>query len=182
MSYFFGFIIILFGFSIIINAVFNIHIPLFKIIFALFLIYLGAKILFGAFNIKTTDHSAVFGKGRFSPTSPKSNYSIVFGEGEIDLTDIDLAENDLQVDINTVFGECRVKIDKNTPVVIKANTILGAARLPGKNVTALGKSEYKTKNFSPIKNKLIIRVDVIFGEFRTEFIEVIKQSSDEESI
>lgn len=182
MSFIFGFIIILFGFSIILNAIFQIHIPVFKIVFSLFLIYLGAKILFGAFGIKSSEHTAIFSKSDFAPTSRTNQYNVVFGEGEIDLTGIDIEKGNVEINVNTVFGECRLKIPKNTPTIIKANTILGAARLPGKNLTALGKTEYKTTNYSPIKNKLVIRADVVFGEFRVNFVEDLEKKESEDAI
>jgi len=182
MSFIFGFIIILFGFSIILNAIFQINIPVFKIVFSLLLIYLGAKILFGAFGIKSSEHTAIFSKGDFAPSTSTNKYNIIFGEGEIDLARIDLEKGNVEVNINTVFGECHLKIPKNTPTIIKANTILGAARLPGKNLTALGKTEYKTTNYSPIKNKLVIRADVVFGEFRVNFIEAIDKNEPDDAI
>ncbi len=49
---FWGSVIILFGISIILNSVFGISIPVFKIVLALILIYFGISILAGkAFNV-----------------------------------------------------------------------------------------------------------------------------------
>ena len=61
---FWGVILILLGLAMIIKVVFNVSLPIFRIVFAIIFVYIGFKILVGGFGggIKTEKNDVVFGE------------------------------------------------------------------------------------------------------------------------
>ena len=164
MSFFWGFLIVLIGLSILLNAIFKISIPIFKIFFALFFIYIGLKILFGAFGIKTTHNTIIFSDSKIEAKKSDNNYNVIFGKGVIDLTNLLPLDQNIKIEVNTIFGEGIIKINPEIPTIIKISSVFAGARMPEGSVAALGSSEYRTKSFSESKSYLKIKADVVFGE------------------
>lgn len=163
-SFFWGAVIILIGLSIILNAVFNIKIPVFSIIIALIFIYLGLKILFGSFGIKTSKNTVVFSSSDLKSSNKNEEYNIIFGRGTIDLTDIDLEEKQLFYEINVVFGKADVLIDPNIPLIIKVSSVFAGAHLPDGNVAAIGNNSYISPAYVKGEKFISIEMDAVFGE------------------
>src|SRR5260221_11993184 len=82
---FWGVIVILVGLSIILKAVFGIHIPFLPIIFGLIIIYWGVRILTGGVFSFSRSNSAVFSEAHINYDDTQGDYNIVFGSGVIDL-------------------------------------------------------------------------------------------------
>ncbi|MCB9025889.1 MAG: hypothetical protein H6625_06200 [Bdellovibrionaceae bacterium] len=174
---FWGAIFTAIGISMIINHVFKIDLPIFQICIGVFLIYLGVKWIFGSFDMdikpRITNSAAIFGKGDFSfPTGEqekdknKAKYEVVFGSGTIDLRGIDLSKEDVNIKIETVFGESILLIDKNTPFTIKSETVFGQTSLPMENKSFMGTQSYRSENFNDSTNHLIIKANVVFGSLK----------------
>ncbi|MEA1973180.1 MAG: LiaF-related protein [Candidatus Cloacimonadota bacterium] len=164
-SYFWGFILILLGISMIIKTVFKISIPLVRILFALFIIYLGLKMLMGSFGF--SNNSVLFSEKSFKYTGKIQSYNVVFGENFIDLTDVHLYDNHEQININVIFGESIIKIDKNLPVDFDINTAFGSVNTPQGSFSSFGKENYKSQNISENqKNVLSAKINVTFGEVK----------------
>ncbi len=163
-SFFWGAVIILFGLSIILKAIFNIKIPVFSIIIALIFIWLGLKILFGAFGVKTSKNTVVFSEGSLKVSEKNEDYNIVMGRGTIDLTEMGITEDSPNVEINIVFGKAEVKIDSNKPMIMKVSSVFAGAHLPGGNVAAIGNNTYATPSYEKSKPHLVVKADVVFGE------------------
>jgi predicted membrane protein len=161
---FWGVFLILIGLVIVIRVIFGIHIPLFKIAFSLFLIYLGVSVLVGGSRLKRSDNTVIFNDASFENVKPYANYDIVFGRSTIDLTKVELADKITRVKVNTVFGSSVVKINPELPVIVKVTSAFAAARFPDGNQIALGNYIYKTGKFSTQKNFLEIEANVVFGE------------------
>jgi len=163
-----GVLIILFGLSIIINVVFHVHIPLFKIIFGLFLIYIGLKIIIGNTLPSPRVHwhsgDAVFGERTYQGLPSGSNeYNAVFGKAMIDLRGIELKEKVTRIKVNAVFGGAEVILDKNIPVRIKADAIFGGVQLPQNVAGAFGSAFYQSPDFDENKDYLLIDASSVFG-------------------
>ncbi len=164
---FWGTVVILMGLSIILNAVFGIHIPLFRIIFALILIYIGIKILTGGSCWRNDRMNACFNEKTVCSSSVKDNdYSIVFGKANYDLSAISLEGKSINASVNVVFGEAKVKVNTNMPVRIVAGSAFGEAVLPNGNTVAFGKSIYESPSFKEGSPALNIKADVAFGSLK----------------
>lgn len=168
-----GIIFLIIGIALLLKAVFHVDIPIFKTVFGIFLIYLGAKMIFGNFwcgrtcDIKTKT-SAFFDEKVFKASQDVSNkkqYSTVFGSSTVDLTDLDiLKEEDIRVEVNTVFGETKVLLSQKIPVKIFANSVFAEAKMPNNNLVAFGTLVFESPDNSG--KKITIHGNVVFGSLR----------------
>lgn len=175
-SFFWGAVIIIFGLSIILNAVFHIKIPVFSIIIALIFIYLGLKILFGSFGIKTSRNTVVFSTSDMKCRNKNEEYNIIFGKGSIDLSEIELDDEHLDFEVNVVFGRGDVMIDPAKPFIVKVSSVFSGAHLPDGNVAAIGNNSYISPGYVKGQKYISVRADVVFGELN--IIEVQKTTEE----
>jgi predicted membrane protein len=168
-----GIFFLLFGVSILCRVFFGWHLPIFRTFWALVLIYLGVKMLFGGSwnmsdNWKRKDaENVIFDQGdfRFEKDS-KNRFSTVFGSSKVDLTHAPADGGDVHID--TVFGETKVLIDPSQSIHIRANSVFGEARMPNDDMIAFGTLNYKTPSADSAKSKLTIHANVVFGSIRFE--------------
>ncbi len=173
---FWGFFFIVLGAILLFNYAFGFNVPVFRVLGALAVIYLGVSILFGSFGVKisklSTDNEAVFSTSQFKlnltddADKDQRKYNTVFGESELDLTGVDLSKGDVSVKMNTVFGETRLIVNKNTPLRVRTNSVFGNAALPGKDVSAMGKFNYVSEGLTEGAPSLNVDANVVFGEFQ----------------
>lgn len=164
---FWGTILILVGFGLIIKIVFNIDFPIFKFIVAFFFILLGLKMLFGDFGIfkHSNRHGDVIFNERYihGRVSGQKEYNVIFGKAEIDLTDIELKPGRNKLEINSVFGSSKVLLNKDVPVRIKADVAFGGISLPDGDTGGFGSSIYESDNFDENSAYLYIKASAVFG-------------------
>ncbi|MGE0206503.1 MAG: LiaF domain-containing protein [Candidatus Babeliales bacterium] len=160
---FWGSLLILFGCSIIIKAVFNIDIPFIKIFFALFLIYLGFSMISDIGTSKKNRRTIAFKEQTIKPEKIDNYYKVMFGKAVIDLRHLyEQQEKAQTIKINTFFGETVLKINKNIPTKIIANVTFGTAQFPDN--ASISSGNYSYKNYSHETEPLIvINADVVFG-------------------
>ena len=163
---FWGVLLILVGLALIIRFVFNVDFPLFKVLFALFFIYIGLRILFGGFGLfrfETGPDDVLFGEREFFQPETNKEYNVVFGKGNFDFTNVDLSQGNVNVKIGTVFGASEIRIPRDMPVRIVADAVFAGAELPDGNTAVFGSSTYLSESFHPDSNHLKIKLDVVFG-------------------
>lgn len=171
-SMFWGVAIIVVGLCVLVGAIFGINIPVFKILLGLFLVYMGIKVIFGAFLLdfslsaekRSSDHEAVFAKSQFSYPNSKSakEYVTVFGTSRLDLTNtVDI--QGVELETVTVFGESEILVKKATPLRIESNTVFAKSELPGKNISAFGQFHYSTPGLKESEPALKLKVTSVFG-------------------
>jgi hypothetical protein len=169
-----GVLIILFGLGIIINVVFHVNIPIFKILVGLVLIYIGLRMILGNWLPSPSVHwrpeDAVFNNRTYHGLSNDSNeYNAVFGKAMVDLRGIELKEKITRVKVTAVFGGAEVILDKNMPVRIKAETVFGGVQLPENVAGAFGSASYQSQNFDEKKNYLLIEGSSVFGGIQIHY-------------
>ena len=163
---FWGILFLILGVTIILKAVFNINIPLIRIFIALFFIWIGIRILIGGPIFRFNKSGVVFGDARINADDlkdSKDEYSIIFGRGTIDLTNINLTNTDDKIEINTIFAYSIIKLNSEIPVIINIDSAFARTKLPDKTITSFGSYTYKTKSFNEEKPYLKINIDVVFG-------------------
>lgn len=163
---FWGVLLILLGVSLLLKILFNISIPIFRIAFALLLIYLGIKILLGGHGIEKRKNTVLFNDARIEYSDAFDEYNVVFGKGVIDLSNISLGNRTIEVKVNTVFGEGAIKINPTLPTEILVNSAFAGARMPDGNTISFGNYTYKSKNFKEGENHLKITSNVVFGSLK----------------
>jgi predicted membrane protein len=161
---FWGVVVVILGVIIIINAVFGTRIPIFPLLFGLFLIWLGVRVMTGPSHRKTPQQ-AIFEEKKIETDSTSGKYDVVFGKGMIDLTGYKLKEGITRIEINTIFGSSEIKIDSAMPIKIRASSAFGSARMPDKSMVGFGENTYRSEVLkqTDTKNYLLIELHVVFG-------------------
>jgi len=167
---FWGVIIVLIGLSILLNVVFGIRVPFFRIAFALFLIWLGITLLTGRTYWSREKNKAIFEEKRIDSITPQSKYDIIFAKGIVDLSKVTLEDKVLKVEVNTVFGSGIIEINPNLPTKIVVNSVFAGASMPDGNSIAFGQYTYKSDSLKEDTSYLLVRAHVVFGG-----LEIIKK-------
>jgi hypothetical protein len=174
---FWGAILILLGISVIINIVFHIHVPFFRIILALILIYAGVRVLiggnwgFGRCCSMKSANAAIFSDAVFKK-SAGDEYTIAFGKGTMDA--ISLFSGDTgrtMIKLNTLFGHSTVIIPKTVPVLVRVNSAFSGVRMPDGSLSTFGQTVYKNDAARTATDPITIRnieLNVVFGGCEVE--------------
>jgi predicted membrane protein len=163
---FWGLILILIGLSIIIKIVFNIDIPIFRVIIGLLLIYFGMQIIFGSnlsYRRKQRIRNNEKQYSEYNLRKGSNEYNVVFGRSSIDLTDRKDLDSDNFVGINVVFGSASVYIDPEIPTQIELNTVFGSANLPGRKSAMIGQQRYHFGKDSDQGRLLYVEISSVFS-------------------
>jgi predicted membrane protein len=164
-----GAILVFLGVLLIIGIVFRVSIPIFKILFALLLIYFGVKLLTGASVFKKDKNTLMLEKGVIEYNADFKNYNVIAANGIIDLSGIKLSSDTVNVEVNVVTGFGTVKVDSEMPVKVVVNSVLSAPKLPDGSVIPFGRYVYKSKNFKEDEKHLAIAVNAVFSKFEAVF-------------
>ena len=159
---FWGVVLIILGLSVIVNMVFHIHIPVFRILFALLIIYVGLKVLTGGgfHPFKPDKNTIMFGETTVKELLLKE-YNVIFGKGNFDLSKASPSET--TAELNTIFGASEVMIPSAFPVKIVVDSVFAGAQLPDGGTVSFGSSTYKTPGYDESKPHLSLKASVIFG-------------------
>lgn len=164
---FWGLFLIFIGFALIIKYVFNLDIPVVKIVIALFFICIGIKLLIGEtkfFHTSQKETDIIFNETRLNGKDINgSEYNVIFGKLVLDLRDFELSDLPKRLEINTIFGATEIMINDSLPIHVKVEAVFSGARLPNGNTVAFGNSEYSSSSYNPSDKFLMIKGDVIFG-------------------
>lgn len=163
---FWGAFLLLLGIALIIKVVFHVDFPVFKVVVGIFLILLGIRLLFGRVIWPSHHFDAedtVFNERTYDSPEPGKEYTVLFGKGVYDFTDVDLEQGTFRAKISTIFGGSQIIIDRDMPVRIKADAVFAGAELPDGNTAVFGSAVYQSDSWSPDSACLDIKVDVIFG-------------------
>lgn len=162
---FWGLFLILIGVLSTLKSVLNWNIPIFRIVFALFIIYLGVSMLINNPPSQTEskpreawDHPGV------GDSSEK--FTILFGQGTLDLTRLAAERREFPRHFETIFGSGVLLVNPDLPIKIKVNSAFAWAQMPDGNGIAFGQYTYVTRSFNPDKEYYELEADVVFGELR----------------
>lgn len=164
---FFGILLILAGIGLILKIIFNIDLPVFKILFALLFIYIGIKMLTGDFRsimLKDEGHVVLFGETHYKGVPKNHEFTVIFGSAKLDLSGEDFSDPQEPIQINTIFGKTDLIISDKQPLTIKADAAFAANELPDKNHSAFGTVHYTTPGFEKNNNIQKIEVNSVFAK------------------
>lgn len=157
-----GLLIIVFGLSMIINQIFKIDFPFFRLIFACLIIYIGFKILLGSFGVKINSgdkNSTVFNNKNITieSISKKESFNVIFGSSTVNLNTANFSENIAHIELNAIFGEMKVVLPENCNIEFKSNGVFGSINTP------------KVNSDKDFKNTLIIEANSVFGSIKMDY-------------
>lgn len=163
---FWGIILMLIGLGIVIRIVFNVDLPIFKLLVAFFFIWLGLRIMIGDrgfFHLHTTKNDVLFNENSFKDINgDNKEYNVIFGKAVYDFRDQDIKEKKI-IHLHTVFGGAEIKLKRGTPYRIVTESVFGGIKLPNGNTSVFGTSHYQSDNFNPNSPHLLIKAEVVFG-------------------
>lgn len=161
---FWGLLLILIGFIIIIKVVFKVDIPVFRLLFALLFIYIGLRILFGGSWFSGKDNNYLFTEAKINTVTPDDReLKIIFAQGDIDLSGYEPRPGKNKLEISVVFASSTIKLPEGLPVSIKSDVVFGSAKLPAERSAAFGSTRYKSPGYDEKTDKLSIELNVVFG-------------------
>ncbi|NPV69286.1 MAG: hypothetical protein HPY55_01415 [Firmicutes bacterium] len=159
---FWGLLLIVWGVLALLRSFFNINLPVFRILVALFFIYMGVSVLVGGFGHTGDKNTVLFGE-RTIPGDPAADeYNIIFGSGVIDLTRLTPVDRG-HIEVNVIFGGGTVKINPEIPIRIHASSAFGSASLPNGSATFFGEQTYTTKAAAEGVKMIELKVSTVFG-------------------
>lgn len=174
---FWGLFFVSVGLLLVVQTVLKIDLPLTRILFGLFVIYIGIKLVFGSFGLKlngfrvdqlATTNEAVFSDAEFSTkkngTTLNKEYSTVFGSSKLDLSGLTAEEYEQGFEVSTVFGKTEIKTPSEMPLLVEMNSVLGSVKVRGDKTNAIGSSIIKTPGFEAGKPHIRIEANSVFGE------------------
>jgi predicted membrane protein len=166
-----GLLIVLFGLSIILKSVFGISIPFIRILLGLLIIYAGIRIMTGGwsstFSYKDQD-TVVMGASDLSFTEGRTDYSIVFGTGTIDLRDAAAKSDFGTIEANIIFGDGRILIPKDKPVIVELSAAFGKTSLYDKSISGIGSTTWQSPEYKADSAHIRIKANAVFGKARVE--------------
>lgn len=160
-EYFIGVILIILGVLLLARHLFNLNIPVFRILMGAIFIFIGISIAFGGFRGKGSD--IVFSSHNIEVLSPEREYNFIFSNGVVDFSKVPPPDKIQGVKVNTIFSDGTIIINPQTPVVIKTNAAFASANMPDGNSISFGNYNYKTRSITPGANYLEIEASVVFG-------------------
>jgi len=159
---FWGVFLIVLGLCAILKTVLHINISLFRIGFALIIIYIGLSMLVNGPRFRVEENTVLF-DDRQIMADPNGEYNVIFGRGVIDLTALAGEETARRVEVNVIFGEGVIKINPEIPMRIKVNSAFAGTKLPDGNRVAMGEYTYRTPSYPGGNGGLEIEANVVFG-------------------
>lgn len=160
---FWGSILILLGVSIIVKVVFHVNIPIFRVAFALLLIFLGVKLLTGFSFFEKYQGTIIFEKKSVLFDNNTKEYNTIFAKGEYDFSSIKPGLSSEKIQINTIFAESQLILNSQIPTFVRVNSVFALSKIPDGSSVSFGEMIYKTPSFKADSPALYINVNVIFG-------------------
>jgi hypothetical protein len=143
-----GLLVIVLGTSIVLHTLFDIDVPIFRTAVGIAFLYLGVRVLAGAWMPARTSHDghqAVFAVTQFAPTDAADSrkYEIVFGRGVVDLTRLPASDRERLVQVDVIFGEAEIVIDPAVPIEVQGSAAFGEVRMPDRSSANFGTVRYR---------------------------------------
>ncbi|MFC2120522.1 LiaF domain-containing protein [Bacteroidota bacterium] len=170
----FGVFMILLGIGLVVRVIFHLDFPVGRFILALFIIFIGVKLLFGHrlnfVSHRESNNDIIFSERSIDVTSlDEKEYNVIFGSANIDLTNIDLEGEKKVFTIHAVFSGVEIKVSENIPLVVTTEAVFGAVNLPKESVGGFGSSVFKSGNFDSDKPHLYIKASSVFGGIKIKY-------------
>jgi predicted membrane protein len=123
--------------------------------------------------IDEDDHQSNF-FGELNHTTQDKNFnglnaSNVFGDINIDISDIDFDSGEQIANISGIFGSIKIKIPKNIPVKFIGSNIAGSVKFMDQTKDGvLASLRSQTHDYNSSSKKVLIRASIIFGDIVAE--------------
>jgi hypothetical protein len=157
-----GLFLLLAGLSVLAKEVFGVEIPVFRLAFALLLLYAGVSLLAGTAGYRTPrpwDEVVVFGVTELD-VSGRDEATVLFGQGTVDLSSV---QPPRKLTLNVIFGDAQLRYAPDTPLRIVSNTAFGATELPGGQTLPFGERQWTSPAWLADQPAIELTTNVVFG-------------------
>lgn len=170
---FWGVVLVLWGFALILNALFHLDIPVFRILIALIIIFIGIQMLLGWkgkswYCVHKDEHNIIFGQSTKKATPLTKEYNIIFSNGELDITELNPEWVNSKLEVNTIFGSGILKINPEIPAKIITSAAFGRIITPDNQQSVMGDHVYQTPALKENQPYLLIKATVVFGNMEVK--------------
>jgi hypothetical protein len=170
---FWGVVLVLWGCALVLNVLFHLNIPIFRMLIALIIIFIGIQMLLGWkgnawYNVHRDDHNVIFGHSTQNATPMSKEYNIIFSNGEVDVTEPNPEWVNSKLEVNTVFGHGILKINPEIPAKIVTTAVFGRMLTPDSGQTVMGDHGYQTPSLKENQPYLLIEANVVFGNMEVQ--------------
>ena len=115
-------------------------------------------------------HSNVFGDFDVAINSKdfqSGKINNVFGDAEVDLTNLNITSGEKKLQISGVFGDIKVVTPKNVPFFIRASIVAGDIKIMGEKRSGFSvEKSYKSEGYDTAENRLNIYISHVFGDIK----------------
>lgn len=161
---FWGTLLIILGSIWLLDNVFDLDIPVFRILISLALILLGIAVIQGRPASKISGNQTAFGEAIHTFRQDDKAHSVLFGEASIDLSHI--KGDGVPIELRCTFGEMRVKLGVGQKVKINGEVTFGSIQMPDGQSQSFGRKEYASSMAEGQEPALEVNVQCIFGSVR----------------
>lgn len=170
---FIGLILILAGLSLVVKALFGVHLPVARTLLALVLLYAGIKLLISnRINGKSgLSKEIVFGEAVInSPSAEIQHYQILFGKAIFDFSTLnpDNLKELTSLNIRVVFGGVFLILPANLPAEIRYNLVFAGGHGPSPDHPFIGTRTLLMGNTDLNAQRWNINIEVLFGGLHIE--------------
>jgi hypothetical protein len=165
---FWGVVLVLWGCALVLNVLFHLNIPVFRMLIALIIIFVGIQMLLGWkgkpwYNVHSDEHNVIFGHSIQNATPSTKEYNIIFSNGEVDITDPNPEWVNSKLEVNTIFSSGLLKINPEIPAKIVTTAAFGRMFTPDNHQLVMGDHVYQTPALKENQPYLLIEATVVFG-------------------
>jgi len=163
---FWGVLLIVVGVWFLVRRYIPFHIPLFRVIIAVILVYIGIRVLVHGpvFHDRNT---MVFSESslQWSPSHGR-DYNVLFSSGTVDLSGVELSGGTVRTEVNVVFGSGTLRLNPAMPVRVNMSSAFGTVEAPGGRSIAFGDSVYTTPAYKDGAPALEVHATAVFGRLQ----------------
>jgi len=161
--------VVLLGILLLVRNIFDIHIPIFTLIFSLGLIWLGIMLIKGNLKPRTDGSQTMFGESSLNYMPGQNNYSVQFGSGTINLQDLRPSEP-MVISVECTFGELKVILSREVEIQVNGSSTFGSLSGPDLQSTSFGNYFYSSPGFNPAQPGITLQARVTFGELKIFYL------------
>ncbi len=170
-----GIVLLLVGLSILINVLFGVSIPIFRLLLAGLAIYFGLLLLLGVFKIRvpgigSVDGTIAFAGGDLKLTGDPieaRELTVALARGTVDISALPVPqEGELPVRLSVVLGECTVLYDPAQPLRIDAATAFGDCKMPNDEKVVVGSLAWKSPAYDAVAPRIKLSITCVLGQVR----------------
>ncbi|HEX3047535.1 MAG TPA: hypothetical protein VHY08_22480 [Bacillota bacterium] len=170
---FWGVVLVLWGCSLVLNVLFHLNIPVFRILIALIIIFFGIQLLMGWKGnswsyVHNDEHNVIFGQADKQATPSTKEYNIIFSNSVVDITEPHPDWVNSKLEINTVFGSGLIRINPEIPAKIVTTAAFGRIITPDNQQSVMGDHVYQTPALKENQPYLLIKANVVFGNIQVQ--------------